>query len=74
MAQKAYQQLEALDVEYGDTGTVYKCPPGQHDDLGISCAMLVWAATHPHLSGWVRQAQPRPRVKVKSAPDSRGWT
>jgi hypothetical protein len=26
---------------------VYKCLPGQHDDLGISCAMLAWAARHP---------------------------
>jgi len=32
------------------------CPPGQHDDLGISCAMLAWAARHPHLSAWVDTA------------------
>jgi hypothetical protein len=30
-----------------ESGTVYTCPPGQHDDLGISCAMLAWAAGHP---------------------------
>jgi len=23
--------------------------PGQHDDLGISSAMLAWSARHPHL-------------------------
>jgi hypothetical protein len=32
---------------------VYKCLPGQHDDLGISCAMLNWAAHHPHLEWWM---------------------
>jgi hypothetical protein len=26
-----------------ESGIVYSCPPGQHDDLGISCAMLAWA-------------------------------
>jgi hypothetical protein len=26
-----------------ETGVVYTCPPGQHDDLGISCAILAWA-------------------------------
>ncbi len=34
-------------------GIVYKCLPGQHDDLGISCAMLNWAARHPHLEAWM---------------------
>ena len=32
-----------------ESGMVYNCPPGQRDDLGISCAMLAWAAGHPHL-------------------------
>jgi len=35
-----------------ESGTVYTCPPGQHDDLGISCAMLAWAAGHQHLRYW----------------------
>ena len=39
-----------------ETGVVYTCPPGQHDDLGISCAMLAWAARHPHLDSWVNTA------------------
>ena len=58
MAKKAYAQLEALEVEYRDTGTIYRCPPGGHDDLGISCAMLAWAARHAHLPYWYRTAQP----------------
>ena len=37
-----------------ESGTVYTCPPGQHDDLGISCAMLAWAAGHQHLRLWRR--------------------
>ena len=31
---------------------VYKCPPEQHDDLGMSLAMLAWAAQHVHLNAW----------------------
>jgi hypothetical protein len=27
-------------------------PAGQHDDLGMSPAMLAWAAQHVHLNGW----------------------
>jgi hypothetical protein len=62
-SRRAYEQLMALETELRDTGTIYKCTPGQHDDLGISCAMLAWAARHPHLSNWVGTAfaarQPR---------------
>jgi hypothetical protein len=63
MAQRAYQQLAGLETELRETGTVYSCPPGQHDDLGISCTMLAWAARHPHLNEWVRTAMSarRPR-------------
>ncbi len=53
-SRRAYEQLEALETELTDSGTIYRCPPGRHDDLGISCAMLVWAARHPHLPSWVR--------------------
>ena len=62
MAQKAHAQLEALEVEYRDTGTLYGCPTGGHDDLGISCAMLAWAARHPHITYWCRTAQPVQRT------------
>jgi hypothetical protein len=59
----AYEQLVNLEAEFRDSGTVYTCPTGKHDDLGISCAMLAWAARHPHLESWLRdlQAALRPR-------------
>jgi len=77
MAAKAYAQLEALEVEHRDSGTVYRCLPGHHDDLGISCAMLAWAARHPHLTYWCRTVRPvRPSYQSSmSAADAwRAWT
>jgi hypothetical protein len=53
MSRKAYEQLMTLETEMRESGIVYKCVSGQHDDLGISCAMLAWAARHPHLRAWV---------------------
>jgi hypothetical protein len=69
---RAYEQLANLEVEFRDTGTIYKCPTGQHDDLGISCAMLAWAARHQHLESWMRHllAALRPR---KPRRDDGGW-
>jgi len=61
MSRGAYEQLMNLGTEFRDTGIVYKCLPGQHDDLGISCAMLAWAARHPHPSSWTRALEPRRR-------------
>jgi hypothetical protein len=60
---RAYEQLMGLETEIRESGIVYSCPPGQHDDLGISCAMLAWAARHPHLPHWVRtiECARRPR-------------
>jgi hypothetical protein len=60
---RGFQQLANLSVELRDSGMIYTCPPGQHDDLGISIAMLAWAAQHPHLSYWQRnyEAARRPR-------------
>jgi hypothetical protein len=52
MSRRAYEQLMALEVEMRESGIVYQCQPGRHDDLGISCAMLAWAARHPHLTYW----------------------
>jgi hypothetical protein len=43
-----------LETEFRESGTVYTCPSEQHDDLGMSCAMLAWAARHRHLGEWVR--------------------
>ena len=47
---RAYEQLMRLEIEFKQNRMVYKCPVGHHDDLAMSCAMLVWAAQHPHLS------------------------
>ncbi len=55
-SRQAYEQLMALETDMRESGIVYKCPPGHHDDLGISCAMLAWAARHPHLEHWVGTA------------------
>jgi hypothetical protein len=71
----AYEQLAALETEMRDSGIVYSCPPGQHDDLGISCAMLAWAAQHPHGEFWVRTAHAARKVrKPRQAPSSLAWT
>ena len=61
-----------LEVEYRDAGTIYHCPAGQHDDLGISFAMLAWAAQHPHLTMWMRNVEAirRPRGPRR---DDGGW-
>jgi hypothetical protein len=61
MSKRAFEQLMRLGTEIRDTGIIYSCPGGQHDDLGISCAMLAWAARHPHLPYWIRTGlAPRP--------------
>jgi hypothetical protein len=70
MSTRAYEQLMALEPEMRESGTVYKCASGQHDDLGISCAMLAWAARHPHLQMWCTTAAPvRPRPRAQQY----GW-
>ena len=56
---RAYHQLTTLEIEYRQSGMIYDCPSGRHDDVAISCAMLVWAALHPHLAYWSRVLQPR---------------
>src|SRR5674476_694170 len=63
---RAYEQLANLELELRDSGMVYSCPVGLHDDLGISCAMLAWAARHPHLEAWVRTAsyERKPRLSL----------
>jgi hypothetical protein len=75
MSRRAYEQLMKLETEVRETGTVYSCPAGQHDDLGISCAMLAWASRHPHLLEWFRiwertRVIRKPRPKVNWA----AWT
>ena len=71
---RAFEQLMNLEMEFKQTGTIYNCPSGHHDDLAISCAMLVWAARHPHLSYWTRVLEPRPARVRRPAPSARGWT
>jgi hypothetical protein len=69
MSRRAFEQLANLETEFRESGAVYTCAPGQHDDLGISCAMLAWAARHPHLQSWCgiarnarRPRRPGPRI------------
>ena len=72
-SRRAYEQLMALEVEVRQSGMIYNCLSGRHDDLAISCAMLVWAAQHPHLKSWTRVLEPRP-VRRREAPSAAGWT
>jgi hypothetical protein len=71
MMRRAFAQLHALEPEYRDSGAVYHCPAGQHDDLAISCAVLAFAAHHQHLDYWVRNVEQsrRPRQPRKTY----GW-
>lgn len=71
---RAYEQLMALERENRDTGLRYSCPSNRHDDLAISCAMLVWAARHPHVSNWCRVLEPRRPSIIRPAPSAAGWT
>jgi hypothetical protein len=75
MVRRAYQQLASLEVEQRETDIIFKCPSGQHDDLGISCVMLAFAAQHPHREAWVRELnyQRRPPRPRPPAPSWRGW-
>src|SRR5215471_9850392 len=76
MTRRAYEQLMALETEIRESGIVYTCPPGHHDDLGISCAMLAWAARHPHLPYWTNTAMSarRPRRSLPPKISPLGWT
>ena len=56
MVRQAYEQLANLELELKEGGAVYTCPPGKHDDLGISVAMLTWAARHPHVPSLVPES------------------
>jgi hypothetical protein len=74
MSRRAYDQLNGLETEMRESGIVYSCPPGQHDDLGISCAMIGWAARHPHLPSWVGTFE-RSRIRKPNPPVNwAAWT
>jgi hypothetical protein len=51
-SQRAFAQFTDLQLELRDSGKVYSCLPGHHDDLAISCCMLAWATNHPHRASW----------------------
>jgi hypothetical protein len=70
----AYQQLTMLEMAYRQSGVIYSCPSGRHDDLAISFAIVVWAVLHPHLPVWCRVLEPRPVYKPRPAPSPLGWT
>ena len=71
---RAYEQLMALEIEFRQSGMIYGCPSSRHDDLAISCAMLVWAAQHPHLEYWTRVLEPPRSLRKREAPSAAGWT
>src|SRR6516164_3670496 len=72
---RGYEQLANLEIEYREGGAIYQCAPGQHDDLGISFAMLAWAAQHPHLHQWMRTIEAsRRRRPAPPSFSSAAWT
>jgi hypothetical protein len=71
---RAYEQLMALEIEFRQSGMIYGCSSGRHDDLAISCAMLAWAAQHPHLERWTRALEPPRSPRNRTTPSAAGWT
>ena len=71
---RAYEQLKRLEIEFRQDRMVYKCPVGHHDDLAMSCAMLVWAAQHPHLPRWCWPLERRPAPSARPKITSNAWT
>jgi hypothetical protein len=72
-ARRAYAQLEALEPEMREGGMIYKCLPGHHDDLGISCAMVNFAALHPHLDNWMGEVLAARRPRRQRQRQTYGW-
>ena len=73
-SRRAYEQLTMLEMDYRQNGTIYGCPSARHDDLAISCAILVWAAQHPDLEYWARVLERRVRTSKRPAPTAAAWT
>jgi hypothetical protein len=71
LIRRAYEQLNNLETEFREGGMIYTCPPGLQDDLGMSCAMLAWAARHPHLEAWLRNLESALRPRRHRQPY--GW-
>jgi len=72
-SRRAYEQLTMLEMEYRQSGAIYGCASGRHDDLAISCAIVVWAAQHPHLPYWCRALEPPPPRTYEPLSPA-GWT
>ncbi|MCG2633017.1 hypothetical protein L6654_41380 [Bradyrhizobium sp. WYCCWR 13023] len=63
---RAFEQLTLLQTEQRETGFIYTCVSGRHDDLAVSMAMIAWAAGHPHTRSWANaldRRAPKPRSK-----------
>jgi hypothetical protein len=71
---RAYEQLMRLEIEFTPNRMVYKCPAGHHDDLAMSCAMLVWATQHLHLKRWCWPLEPRVHRNRRPPTSASGWT
>jgi hypothetical protein len=71
---RAYEQLTRLEVEFKQNRMVYKCPAGHHDDLAMSCAMVAWAAQHPHLPRWCWALEPRVSRSKRPSISPLAWT
>jgi hypothetical protein len=71
---RANEQLMRLEIEFKQNRMVYKCPVGHHDDLAMSCAMLAWAAQHPHLSRWRWPLERRHASSARPKIPSNAWT
>jgi hypothetical protein len=71
---RAYEQLMRLEIEFKQNRMVYKCPAGHHDDLAMSCAMVAWAAQHPHLPAWCRPLEPRVLRTKRQTISPLAWT
>jgi hypothetical protein len=71
---RANEQLMRLEIEFKQDRMVYKCPVGHHDDLAMSCAMLAWAAQHPHLSRWCWPLERRHASSARPKITSNAWT
>jgi hypothetical protein len=70
MASRLFEQLALLEVERKANGEkIYKCPPGKHDDLAISCAMLNFLIRHPHWERWMRQIDAKHQSRPKRQGD-----
>jgi len=70
----AYEQLTMLEMEYKQSGTIYRCASHRHDDLAISMAIVVWAAQHPLLSELYRPLLQRQTRSREPEMPSGAWT